>query len=69
MAEKRKAGKIAKFVGELGLQLFAQIPFVDKTMDMAQTGVARRKRLGRLFDGSLFKEDSVAGQMHIHNER
>ena len=69
MAEKRKAGKIAKFVGELGLQLFAQIPIVDKTMDMAQTGIARRKRLERLANGDIFKQDSVAGQMYIHNER
>ena len=69
MAEKRKAGKIAKFVGELGLQLFAQIPIVDKTMDMAQTGVARRKRLERLMNGRIFKDDSIAGEMQVYNER
>ena len=69
MAEKRKAGKIARFVGELGIQLFAQIPFVDKSMDSLQKSVSRSRRVKDFANGNWAKHDSVAGQIGIFKDR
>lgn len=65
----RKAGRITTFVKELGIQFFAQIPVVDKTMDSIEKAVSRRKRIERFANGKAFKESSVGGEIGVQMDR
>lgn len=68
MAEHRKAGKIATFAKELGIQFFCALPFVDKVMDEAQKGVARKKRFERFRNGQWKEHSSIGGEVGIQED-